>query len=409
MRFSAAYRPGAAYAVISLAYWAFTLSDGALRMLVVLYFHGLGYSPLEVAMLFVLYEFFGMVTNLLGGWLATRIGLNLTMQLGLALQVLALGMLLVNESLLTVVWVMLAQALSGIAKDLNKMSAKSSVKSLLGQVQGSGGNTLYRWVALLTGSKNAMKGVGFFLGGLLLSVLGFRGAVFSMACALALVLLVSMLLLGRDLGRTEFKPRFTDLLSKSPAINRLSAARFFLFASRDIWFVLALPVYLQTQRQWDAVAVGTLLACWVIGYGLVQGLAPMVTGRHPPARVIGRWGLLLSLPLLLLAAALALGLQQDWLLVAGLLLFGAVFAINSALHSYFIVHWARQDGVSLDVGFYYMANAGGRLLGTVLSGLVYQLMGLVACLLLATGFVILSALLAGRLQEQEQEPVQSSG
>lgn len=400
MRFSASHRPGAAYAVISLNYWAFTLSDGALRMLVVLYFHGLGYSPLQVAMLFVLYEFFGMVTNLLGGWLATRIGLNLTMQAGLALQVLALSMLLVDDALLTVAWVMLAQALAGIAKDLNKMSAKSSVKTLLGQTEG-GSNSLYRWVALLTGSKNAMKGVGFFLGGLLLSVLGFRGAVFSMAGTLLLVLLLSMLLLGKELGRTDFKPRFTDMLSRSPAINRLSAARFFLFASRDIWFVLALPVYLQTQLGWDYIAVGTLLACWVMAYGLVQGLAPAVTGRQPSTTAIGRWGLLLSLPLMLLATALALGLRQDWLLVVGLLLFGIVFAINSSLHSYFIVHWARQDGVSLDVGFYYMANAGGRLLGTVLSGLVYQLAGLIACLLLATGFVILSAWLAGRLREPE--------
>ena len=156
------------YLLVTGNYWAFTLTDGALRMLVVLYFHGLGYSPLAIASLFLFYEIFGVVTNLVGGWLGARLGLNRTMNIGLALQVLALGMLLAPSLWLTVPWVMGAQALSGIAKDLNKMSAKSSIKLLVpGEAQGQ----LYRWVALLTGSKNALKGVGFFLGGALLALL----------------------------------------------------------------------------------------------------------------------------------------------------------------------------------------------------------------------------------------------
>ena len=154
------------YLVITAGYWAFTLTDGAIRMLVVLYFHLLGYSPLQVAMLFLFYEFFGVVTNLVGGWLGSRIGLNLTMHIGMALQVLALSMLMAPDAWLGVAYVMAAQALSGIAKDLNKMSAKASIKTLL--PDGGGHSRLFHWVAVLTGSKNALKGAGFFLGAALL-------------------------------------------------------------------------------------------------------------------------------------------------------------------------------------------------------------------------------------------------
>jgi len=274
------HKPFAQYLVITASYWAFTLTDGALRMLVVLFFHGLGFSPLEVASLFLLYEFFGILTNLFGGWLASRIGLNLTMHMGLALQILALSMLLVEPALLTVIWVMVAQALSGIAKDLNKMSAKSSVKGL---VQDDAQGTLYRWVARLTGSKNALKGVGFFLGGALLARFGFQGAIALMAALLGVVLLGSVVLLERQTGVASFKPKFREVFSSSSAINRLAAARFFLFAARDVWFVVALPVYLQSQLGWSAVAVGTLMALWVIGYGLVQGLAPALVGGRSQA------------------------------------------------------------------------------------------------------------------------------
>ena len=276
------HTPLAQYLVVTASYWAFTLTDGALRMLIVLFFHQLGFSPLEVAMLFVLYEFFGVVTNLFGGWLASRIGLNVTMHVGLALQILSLAMLLVEPTLLTVAYVMVAQALSGIAKDLNKMSAKSSIKGLVSDEDGG----LYRWVARLTGSKNALKGVGFFLGGALLTGVGFRGALLWMAGALVIVLLLSVLLLDRNLGVASFKPKFRDMFSSSSAINRLSAARFFLFSARDVWFVVALPVYLQSQLDWSHVAVGTLLAVWVIAYGGVQALAPLITGGSgaPPAK-----------------------------------------------------------------------------------------------------------------------------
>lgn len=389
-------RDVAQYLVVTASYWAFTLTDGALRMLVVLYFHGLGYSPLEVAMLFLLYEFFGVVTNLFGGWLAAWVGLNVTMHIGLGLQVVALGMLLVSPSLLSVVYVMVAQALSGIAKDLNKMSAKSSIKMLLPDGDGAQSARLYRWVALLTGSKNSLKGIGFFLGALLMSGLGFRGAVAVMAVGLLVVLMFSVALLDRQLGKTRFKPKFKDLFSKSAAINKLSAARFFLFGARDVWFVVALPVFLQAQLGWSHLSVGAMLAGWIILYGLVQARAPAITGISRGKIPDGGTALELALLLCGLPALIALAIwwqwQPQWVIVSGLLAFGAVFAINSAVHSYLIVAYAKEDGVSLDVGFYYMANAAGRLAGTVLSGVVYQLWGLEACLLVSSLMVGLAAL-----------------
>ena len=383
------------YALVTANYWAFTLTDGALRMLVVLHFHRLGYTPLQIALLFVFYEVFGVVTNLVGGWLGARIGLNRTMNLGLALQVAALSMLLVPAAALTVPWVMAAQAMSGVAKDLNKMSAKSSIKLLLpGDAQG----TLYRWVAALTGSKNALKGVGFFLGGALLGTIGFRPAVAAMAAALALVWLASLALLRRDLGKAKSKPKFRDVLSKSRAVNVLSAARLFLFGARDVWFVVALPVFLAQALGWDFWRVGGFLAAWVIGYGAAQVAAPWITGLRRGATPDGRSAFAWALPLAASPAAIALALAQgvspSLALVAGLTVFGVLFAVNSALHSFLIVSYAAEDGVSLDVGFYYMANALGRLLGTLLSGWVFQRAGLGACLWISAALVAAAALVS---------------
>jgi predicted MFS family arabinose efflux permease len=381
------------YLLITGNYWAFTLTDGALRMLVVLHFHQLGYTPLEVAMLFLFYEAFGVVTNLVGGWLGARLGLNRTMNAGLALQILALAMLMVPAAALTVPWVMAAQALSGIAKDLNKMSAKSAVKVLVAKDSASAQSALYRWVAILTGSKNALKGAGFFLGGVLLTLIGFRGAMVVMASMLAVVLVMSLWRLKADLGRQKVKPKFSEVFSKSRAINVLSAARLCLFASRDVWFVVALPVFLYDQHGWSHWTVGGLLAIWVIGYGGVQTQAPRLTGlvKGGARGTTVAWALALAgLPALLALLPLA---EVGWLVV-GLLTFGVLFAINSSWHSYLIVHYARADGVSMDVGFYYMANAMGRLLGTLLSGWVYMTQGLAACLWISAALVAASALMA---------------
>lgn len=383
------------YLIVTGNYWAFTLTDGALRMLVVLHFHTLGYTPLQIAALFLFYEFFGVVTNLVGGYLGARLGLNRTMNLGLALQVVALLMLTVPAAWLTIPWVMGAQALSGIAKDLNKMSAKSSIKLL---VPGDQQGTLYKWVAILTGSKNALKGVGFFVGGALLAVIGFRGSLLAMASALALVWIASLFLLKKDLGKAKAKPKFRDLLSKSRAINVLSAARLFLFGARDVWFVVALPVYLSAVFGWDFWQVGGFLAAWVIGYGIVQSVAPSLTGKKrghvPDGRAAFGWALLLAGLPAAIALSLDTGLSPQMVLIGGLTLFGVLFAVNSSLHSYLIVSYAKEDGVSLDVGFYYMSNALGRLIGALLSGWVYQAYGLEACLWISSAFVLLAAVIS---------------
>ena len=383
------------YLLVTGNYWTFTLTDGALRMLVVLHFHALGYSPLQIAALFLFYELFGVITNLVGGYLGARLGLNRTMNIGLGMQVVALLMLTVPTVWLSVPWVMAAQALSGIAKDLNKMSAKSTLKLLVPDGQQG---TLYRWVAVLTGSKNALKGVGFFLGGALLASLGFRGALLAMASVLGLIWIGSLILLERDLGKAKAKPRFRDLLSKSRAINLLSAARLFLFGARDVWFVVALPVYLSSVFGWDFWKVGGFLAAWVIGYGLVQSCAPYVTGKKrghvPDGRGAFLWALALAGQPMAIALGLGTGLSQQMVLLGGLAVFGALFAVNSSLHSYLIVSYAKEDGVSLDVGFYYMSNAMGRLIGTLLSGWVYQVQGLEACLWISSGFVLLAAVIS---------------
>jgi predicted MFS family arabinose efflux permease len=392
------------YLIITANYWAFTLTDGALRMLVVLHFYQLGYSPLQIAMLFLFYEIFGVITNLVGGWLGAHLGLNKTMNIGLALQVLALSMLLVPPSMLAIPWVMAAQALSGIAKDLNKMSAKSSIKLL---VPANDQGMLYKWVALLTGSKNALKGAGFFLGGAMLTLLGFTGAIASMAAALTLVWILSLMMLERDLGKAKNKPKFSAIFSKSRTINFLSAARLFLFGARDVWFVVALPVFLASNLGWDHWTVSGFIALWIVGYGIVQSIAPIITrtrsGKLPDGKAALSWALALAIIPALIAIALMNDLNPTSSLIGGLTIFGVLFAINSSLHSYLIVSYANEDGVSLDIGFYYMANALGRLIGTILSGWLFQIAGLEACLWVSSAFITIAALMSLALPKHQPE------
>jgi predicted MFS family arabinose efflux permease len=384
------------YLVVTAGYWAFTITDGAIRMLVVLYFHSLGYSPLEIAFLFLFYEFFGVVTNLVGGWIGARVGLNLTMHAGMALQVIALLMLTVPDAWLSVAYVMTAQALSGIAKDLNKMSAKASVKLMVPEDAGS---QLFRWVAILTGSKNSLKGAGFFIGAALLATTGFRNALYILAGGLFLVLAATALLLPHELGKSKAKPKFTSVFSKSRPINWLSAARFFLFGSRDVWFVVGLPVFLSSVLGWTHTQVGGFLALWIIGYGIVQASAPRLLRRshhaHGPDGGTARlWVVLLAVMPAGIAIALQQGLDPALSLVIGLALFGIVFAINSAVHSFLILDYSDSDRVAMNVGFYYMANAGGRLTGTVLSGWIYQNHGLTGCLWWSVAFILMAGLLS---------------
>ena len=385
------------YLVVTLAYWGFTITDGAIRMLVVLYFHRLGYSPLDIAFLFLFYEFLGVVTNLLGGWISTRLGLNTTMHLGMALQVVALALLGGPDHWLSVPFVMGVQALSGIAKDLNKMSAKSSVKLFADSGEG-----LFRWVAVLTGSKNALKGFGYFAGGFLLTTLDFRGAVFALAGSLLLVLVITLCLLPKDLGKLKAKVNFKRIFSQSRNINTLSAARLFLFGSRDIWFVVGLPVFMIESLKWNHTAVGTFMAAWIIIYGFVQAASPKLLrrghgGQGPDGRTAFKLVFALAIIPGLIALALNTQLSPQWVLIGGLTCFGALFAVNSSVHSFLILDYADAKEVALDVGFYYMANAAGRLIGTVLSGLLYLEYGLLGTLWASSIFLIIASLFSLRL------------
>jgi len=388
------------YALVTGAYWAFTLTDGALRMLVLLHFHHLGYSPVELAFLFLFYEFFGVVTNLVGGWIAAHMGLRVTLFSGLALQVVALGMLsFVSPGwgrTLSMAYVMAAQALSGIAKDLTKMSSKSSIKLLVPE---NADSTLFKWVAVLTGSKNALKGAGFFLGGLLLSLLGFAPSLWAMAGALVVALLVCVVSLPAEMGKAKSKTKFTGIFSKSRDVNVLSAARFFLFGARDIWFVVGVPVFLSSQLGWTFTQVGSFLAAWVIGYGLIQSVAPTLIrawtgGRAPQGRSAQVLAFLLAATTVSIVLGLSLGASPSVVVFAGLAAFGIVFAINSSVHSYLILAYSDGDKVALNVGFYYMANAGGRLVGTLLSGIMYQAGGVTACLWVSAGFALMTGALS---------------
>lgn len=386
------------YMLVTGAYWADTLTDGAVRMLVLFYFFELGYSTLQVASLFLFYELFGIITNLFGGYLGARFGLKTTLFMGLSTQLVALSLLaFAPPSLLVVPYVMLAQALSGIAKDLTKMSSKSAVKLVAGEGQGQ----LYRWVSLLTGSKNAIKGVGFFVGALLLSLVGFQPALIILGGLVLTALVLAVALIRGDLGVANKQAKFTQMFSHNRAVNILAAARIFLFGSRDVWFVVGLPVFFVSVLGWNFWQAGGFMAAWTIGYGIVQASTPglirsRVAGANEPD---GRTATILAFALAAFPAGIALALMNGvtpaLAVVGGLLAFGAVFALNSAVHSYLILAYTDSDKVAMNVGFYYMANAMGRLAGTVLSGLLYQLGaqqsvngGLVACLWVSVAFVL---------------------
>ena len=407
--------PLRAYAAVTAAYWAFMLSDGALRMLVLLHFNSLGFTPLQLAWLFLLYELAGIGTNLAAGWLAARFGLAATLYGGLALQILALVALAQLDPgwgiAASVLFVMAVQGVSGVAKDLAKMSSKSAVK-LLAPAESGG---LFRWVAWLTGSKNAVKGLGFFLGAALLALAGFRAAVLGMAGVLAVILVAVVLFLPAGLpGRMKAEEAWGGWRSRDARVNRLSLARLFLFGARDVWFVVGIPVYFQAVlsdgtaegRREAFFLIGGFLALWIMAYGAVQAAAPRILGAGDrseaeiTARAITWAGILVPIPFALALAAVVAGAPAPWLtatLVGGLMVFGFVFAINSSVHSYLILAYGAADRITRDVGFYYMANAAGRLLGTLLSGLSYHLGGLPLCLATAGGMALASWLAARRL------------
>ena len=395
------------YAVVTASYWGFTLTDGALRMLVLLHFYQLGYTPFTLAMLFLLYETAGIFANLGGGWLASRFGIPRMLAIGLGLQIAGLLMLSALNpnwsAAVSVAWVVAAQGVAGIAKDITKTASKSAIKAS----SAGGSGQLFRWVAWFTGSKNAVKGAGFFVGGVLLQFAGFAPALWLMAGLLALVLAGVVLALPAELGRAKSSKSFRELFAKTPAINLLAAARIFLFGARDVWFVVGLPVFLYAAG-WRYAEVSGFLALWTIAYGGVQAIAPALVARSadglsrevPAARI---WGAGLAVIPLALAIALSVPgvARPDLVVVVGLGLFGLAFAVMSSLHSYLILAYAGSEKAAEDVGFYYAANAAGRLLGIILSGVLTGVGGLPACLLGSAGLLaaclVLTILLPSRL------------
>lgn len=403
------------YAIVTAAYWSFMLTDGALRMLVLLHFHALGYTPFQLATMFLVYEVMGIVTNAAGGWIASRFGLKLTLSSGLAAQIVALLALSALDPAwsvaASVAFVLSVQGVSGIAKDLTKMSSKSAIKLI---VPAGKPGALYGWVAALTGSKNMVKGLGFFAGAALLSALGFKGALWLLAAILAVIFIAALLTVDGAMGKAKTRTRLRDVFSKSAEINLLSAARVFLFGARDVWFVVGLPVFLYDALGWTFSGVGAFMAAWVIGYGAVQAVAPRLTrrsadGQSAEVGAAALWITVLALiPLLMLGGQRA-ALDPALWLIGGLVVFGIVFAINSAVHSYLILAFSARDGVAVNVGFYYMANAAGRLLGTIMSGLAYQWMGLAGCLAVAAGFIFIAALFTFALRAETRGRLAAGG
>ncbi len=378
---AAAGRGARDYAFVTAAYWGFTLSDGALRMLVLLHFYRLGYSPFTLAFLFLLYEAMGVVANLIGGWLATRYGIKRMLTVGLFTEIT--GFLLMSalsptwSAALSVAWVVAAQGICGIAKDLTKTASKSAIKATAGDASGQ----LFKWVAFFTGSKNAMKGVGFFLGGLLLQAVGFQVALWIMAGLLAIVFVGVVSFVPPLMGKSKASKSARELFAKNRGINLLAAARVALFGARDVWFVVGVPVFLYASG-WTFTMVSGFVALWTIGYGVVQAAAPAIVRRSedglsaevPAARL---WSALLALvPIVLAGLVLAKVPNLEWVVVAGLAVFGFAFAVNSSVHSYLVLAYAGSEKAAEDVGFYYAANALGRFFGTLLSGLLYQWGGL---------------------------------
>lgn len=380
----------------TIPYLGFELTDGAIRMMVVLHFHALGFNPFQIASLFLLYEIAGIVTNFIGGWLGSTFGLEKILIAGLIIQVVAMAMMTAGDTHLSVFYVMVTQGLSGTAKDLVKVGSKTSLKFVI--PEGSDG-ALFKWVSIITGSKNALKGVGFLVGGLMMSSLGMQVSMGIMSACLAVATFLLIPTMPKGLGRATKKVKIKSLFSKTPAINILSAARFFLFGSRDVWFVIGLPVFLQEVAGWSYTGVAAFLALWVVGYGVAQSVVSRFFDGDDLAQTMGHTSVALWTANLMffpigIVVAMTVGIDPTFVIVVGLLGYGVFFAVNSIIHSYLVLLYSDRKKAAADVGFYYMANAGGRLVGTLMSGWAYQTHGLVGCLVWSAGALATASLIS---------------
>jgi predicted MFS family arabinose efflux permease len=395
------------YMLVTASYWSFMLTDGALRMLVLLCFHEHGYSPVSIATLFLCYEFFGILTNFFGGWIANSLSLKFVLTTGMFLQIVALTMLsFLNKqwpSSIAIPFVLLSQSLSGVAKDLTKLSSKTSVKFLVSRHDDA---LLFKWVAILTGSKNSVKGFGFFSGALCLQFWGFQRSLWVMAAFILIFYLLCSCFLSKHIGTNKSKKtKLSEIFRQGRKINFLSTARIFLFGARDIWFVVGVPLFLNSTLGWSFSVVGAFMAVWVIAYGGVQVIAPWVVklkmgGRAPTAMTAYS----ASRALTIFTAIMTWGYVANWspvkFIVGGLFVYGIIFALNSAIHSFLILDYAAHDKAAINVGFYYMANALGRFLGTFLSGFLYQIGGLSWCLQGSLVFLFFSTIIIFRLKKE---------
>jgi len=407
------------YLVVTASYWTFMLSDGALRMLVLLHFHQNGFSPIQLAYLFLFYELAGIFTNLTAGWLASKFGLKFTLISGLIIQILSLYLLSqLNQNWsqgFSVFYVLIVQGLSGVAKDLTKMSSKSAVKLLAPENNMS----LFRWVAVLTGSKNTIKGLGFLVGSILLATLGFYKSLIFMTVIVSFILIVALVLLKNDLFNIKKDVKFSDVFSKSRNINFLSAARVFLFGSRDVWFVVGLPIFFYNifsdgsleSNQRAFYIVGSIMAMWVIFYGLIQANSPKlflkINNVDPNlVQICKKWVCYLFFNVIFLTLLFSVineELLKNLIVFLGLFIFCFIFAVNSSIHSFLILKFSKKKNVTLDVGFYYMANATGRLAGTILSGLTFQLGGLTLSLITASIMIGLCFFFTHLIRENDEK------
>ena len=378
---------------MTTCYLLFTTTDGALRMVVLVHAHSLGFSAFQVALMFSLYELAGVFTNIAAGLAGARWGLRSTLLGGLAVQLACIALLWgfgiawpePHAQWRALAYVAAAAGLGGVAKDLVKLGGKTVTKLVTPEERQS---RLFAVVAWLTGAKNSMKGVGYFVGAASLAV-SFDFALGLNLVLIALALPIAALGLRPGLGRARGKNvTLAAMLSPAPNVRALSLARALLFGSRDLWFEVALPFYLRNEAQglgWSRELTGALLAGFIIAYGQVQSATPRLLLRplrQEPANKLVQvlWNGVLTL--VCLALALLLGAAPApaahsvpglaGALCALLLVFCVVFAVNSAVHSYLIVRYAGSDKVAADVGFYYMSNAAGRLGGVLVSGALYE-------------------------------------
>ena len=375
---------------IAIAYNLLTMSDGALRMIVLFHYASLGYSAFSLATVFAIYELCGIVVNLVGGALAQRLGALATLRVGLLLQATVLVIMAIPSTLPAVWIIMLLQGCAGIAKDLTKISAKSAITAL----HNHDSTTLFRAIAWLTGAKNTLKGVGFFIGGVLFVSIGIRGALLGLAIAVIAGALGTIGLHNRTLNAKN--RAFQSFFSTHRAVNMLSGARVFLFGARDIWLAVAFPLFLAQAPGWGFWQSGSIMAAYTIGYGMIQAVTPrLLAGRSAPD---GRFTALLALiPLIICVITGWYARSMDvavWVMLMAVSLFSVSFALNSAVHSFLIAAYAQRDAISLNIGAYYSANALGRLCGTLLSGWCYSQWGMSGVLLAAGIAFVPAALLA---------------